>query len=383
MTKEFVMVNIFACGDIVNYSNKTGIICDKALYQSISEADYSIANFEAPVFGFGDPIPKSGPHHSQRVETIAGLKKMGFDAILLANNHMLDYGHEGLLATIKEAEKNQIETVGAGINYTTAYIPLIKDIKGLKIGIVNASEAQFGVYNLENRNKRGGYAWINDTSIDRLIVSLKKSCDFVLVFSHAGLENYPIPQIDWRDRYQFLCSLGADVIVGSHPHIPQGYERFGDSLIFYSLGNFYFDGGRWKGKRNDSFSIILQLEKNRVPEFKPIFHHVNRDMVVLSSSDERIDLEELNELLSKKYTEEHRKMVLTAYKNVQYNLLRGLAPFPINTSIFRTLKEIFATILGRRKSFDKKILALHMIRNESYYYVARCALEYLNDEKKI
>ena len=85
-------VELFICGDIVNYENEDGLICESSLEKIIQKADYSIGNFEAPVQSDGRPIVKSGPHHYQRVETIKGLKTQGFDLLCLANNHIYDYG---------------------------------------------------------------------------------------------------------------------------------------------------------------------------------------------------------------------------------------------------------------------------------------------------
>jgi poly-gamma-glutamate capsule biosynthesis protein CapA/YwtB (metallophosphatase superfamily) len=105
--------------------------------------------------------------------------------------------------------------------------------------MINACEANFGLIDGFNREEKAGYAWINDPRIDKTILRLRRECDILLVFSHAGLEHYWIPQKEWRARYRHFCDLGADVIIGSHPHVPQAYESHAGSLIFYSLGNFF------------------------------------------------------------------------------------------------------------------------------------------------
>ena len=91
------MATICVCGDVVNYRHPDGIFCSSDLGAVVSGADYSVVNCEAPVQGYGAPQPKSGPHHSQRVETIAGLKAQGFD-LLLANNHIMDFGDKARVA---------------------------------------------------------------------------------------------------------------------------------------------------------------------------------------------------------------------------------------------------------------------------------------------
>ncbi|WP_261824637.1 CapA family protein [Vibrio neonatus] len=376
------MVNLFACGDIVNYNNADGFLLTEELATIVKNADYSICNFEAPIHGYGSPQTKSGIHHSQREETISGLKAQGFNLALLANNHIMDFGREGLEATIDEANKSNIETLGAGTTHELAYAPLIKVINGLKIGILNGGEAQFGVIDHFERDEQFGYAWINHPRIDRTILKLKEECDFILVFSHAGLEDYNIPQKEWRERYKHLCDLGADAVIGSHPHVPQGHEKHNDSLIFYSLGNFYFDGGRWAGIENNSFSIVLTMSKDIPITFKPVFHHTSNGKVHISKDEKKINLEALCGLLRDEYYIHHDQMAINSYQNVKNNLLKSLSPLPITPTLKGTVKELIRAVIGRRKGLNKAILGMHFMRNESYYFVAKHAMELEVQKKK-
>jgi len=375
-------MKLFACGDIVNCQNRDGLICSPKLERIIETSDYAVCNFEAPIEGFGLPQEKKGQHLSQQKETIKGLKQHGFDLLLLANNHMLDFGAEGLRATAQEANINGLDYIGAGENTTAAYKPQIKHFGDVKIGIINAGEAQFGVLDFFERQKTAGYAWINHHIIDKTVTTLKnkQQCDFVLIFSHAGLENYSIPQKEWRIRYKYLCDLGADVVVGTHPHIPQGYEQYNNSLIFYSLGNFYFDGGTWANDKNKSFAIILNLAKGQHATFEPIFHHTIDGKVVVSKEDESIDLADLNNQLHHGYKEAHDLMVMLAYKHIHRNLVAALLPFPLGVTAKRMLGIIATSLMGRREKENKACVALHIFRNEAYYYVIRHALEILAEE---
>lgn len=375
------MAKVFACGDVVNYFNSDGRVCSPEIQAIIESADYAVCNFEAPIKGYGLSQPKSGPHHAQEVNTLRGLKDQGFDLVLLANNHIFDFGVDGLLATKQEAIEVGLDTVGAGLSKDEAYAPLITEIDGLKIGIINACEAQFGVLDYYEREESAGYAWLNHAQIDKEIINLKKKCDFVLFFAHAGLENFNIPQKEWRERYKHLCDLGVDVVIGAHPHVPQGWERYHKSLIFYSLGNFYFDGGGWENKESCSFAIELDLKKGNSPNFKPIYHYTNNKKVTLAPEKKQIDLVRLCNLLGDEYCSKHNEMTLTAFESVQENILRSLSPIPIKKNLRATIKEIIATLLGRRRNINKNLLALHMLRNEAYYFVAKHALE-LKAEKK-
>jgi len=375
------MIRIFAAGDVVNYEHPTGEICSPELEDIIKDCDYAVCNFEAPIHSNGKAQPKLGPHHIQRKETISGLKKQGFDLLLLANNHILDYGKCGLEATIKQIESHQLEYAGADLTFNKAYRPLIKKIKGYTVGVINAAEAQFGVLDYFRTENQAGYAWINHCNIDEIVLSLKKQCDFVIVFSHAGLENYSIPQKEWRMRYKHLCRLGADAVIGSHPHVPQGYEYYHDSLIVYSIGNFYFDSEKRKHKEEHTYSVILKFAKGRPVELEPIFHHKENGVVQLSPVDKQIDINSLNENLDENiYRELHDHMSLAAYEIIRRNLTYSLVPIPYDGTLKGTLAKIYRYFICRKK-VDKTLQLLHHLRNEAYYYAARHALELKAQQK--
>src|SRR5918997_621992 len=120
------MASVFVSGDVVNCGCTDGRICSSEVARLVSQADYSVINFEAPVRSSGKPQPKSGVHLQQRVETIAGLKEQGFDLLLLANNHVMDFGVDGLAETLHQAETAGFDTVGAGFNKESAYRPLVR-----------------------------------------------------------------------------------------------------------------------------------------------------------------------------------------------------------------------------------------------------------------
>lgn len=375
------MVKIFVCGDIVNYENEDGIICSDSMVEIIKSADYSICNFEAPIEGIGSPSPKSGGHHFQRKSTIRGLKVQGFNLLCLANNHIMDFGPQALQATMEEARKHALETIGAGSNFEEAYEPLIKTFGNITIGFINACEAQFGVINDAVDKSMPGYAWLNHHEIELQILKLKEKCDYVIVLAHAGLEHYHIPQKDWRLKYRHLCDLGADIIIGSHPHVPQGYEEYNDSFIFYSLGNFYFDSKNFKHKEDNTYAVLLDIKKDQI-NFELVYHHKENGKVHLSPKEKQINIDKLNQMLKNDYDDLVDKMSLEVFnKTIKNNLIYSLGDTPYNGGVISTFKQMISIMLGRRSKIDKDLLSLHLLRNETYYYAAKHALE-LNAKEK-
>ncbi len=376
------MAVLFICGDIVNIRNADGIICSDELADIIAGADCAVCNFEAPVSGFGSPRPKIGPHIAQFPETVEGLKKQGFDLLLLANNHIMDFGPEGLDATRERIAQAGLDCLGAGPDADAAYAPQIRTIAGLKVGMVNACEAQFGVLDHFAGEQEPGYAWINHPRIDTTILTLRRQCDFVIVFAHAGLENYPIPQKEWRARYRHFCDLGADAVIGSHPHVPQGYEEYRQSLICYSLGNFYFDFGKGKEPENRSFAVLLELEKGSAPRLRPVHHCSSDGLVGLAPGGKQTDLPHLCGLLGEPYAAEHDRMSLQAYEKIRKKLLVSMLPVPWDGSLKSMLRQIAHNLVRRKKPEDRRIRQLHIFRNEANYFAARHALELVAGQKK-
>lgn len=368
------MPKIFLAGDVLVRNIPGGLFCSAPVQRFIENADYALANFEAPIAGFGRPASKYGPHLNQMPEAVEGLKQQGFKGLLLANNHALDYGAEGLQATMERIDRVGLDRTGAGMTREEAYRPLIKEIAGSRVGFFNVAEAQFGVLDHLVGDRTAGYAWINHPEIDARLEKLAGECDFTIVLAHAGLEHYRIPQMEWRLRYRRFCDLGADAVVAAHPHTPQGYERHGESLIFYSLGNFFFAAPGHGTRTEESFSIELSLQKGMAPTFKPLFHRQENGKLVLVEDNPETYFAPLNDLLGEAYLSEWEKMSLREYERIRNWQTYALVPFLARGNIRHSLRRLASRILGRSGKLNKQQLLLHLSRNESYRYAARHAL---------
>jgi poly-gamma-glutamate capsule biosynthesis protein CapA/YwtB (metallophosphatase superfamily) len=366
--------SIFISGDIMNTCRSSSFISHE-LKKIILSQDFAICNFEAPVEGVGYKIMKAGPNHNQKEETIRLLKNDGFDLILLANNHIYDYGEEALAYTLKVASKQKMLTIGAGLSKKDVYKPLVKEINGTKIGIINACEAQFGVLDYISSNQESGYAWINHPQIEDAIRTTKKDVDKVIVCAHAGLEDYPVPISEWKNTYKRLCDMGADCIVASHPHVPQGYEIYHDKPIFYSLGNFYFDTSSFEKSADYSFSVLLELTKEQI-QFKLIYHHKENGIVGLSDKHKSpIDIDDLNNQLSN--TKILDQVYLDAYHNITLPFFSSVFnSLQYSGSIFQFFKRFVKLFLYSKKFKRKReLLLLHLLRNETYRWVTQKAVQ--------
>lgn len=220
------------------------VLVDDSIKELFASNDYRIVNYEGPVAAdhYKDLPLKSGPRLMQPSENINMLKGLGVDAITLANNHIFDQGLDGYYKTTTSL--NGFKLLGVG-NWEEAYRLITIEKNGLKIGVLNFCENQFGVLTDEwSQNKDAiGCAWVNHPKVNQLIVKSVKEVDYLVAIVHAGLEMIDVPLPEWRDRYREMVDLGCDAVIAHHPHIIQGYEIYNDKPICYSLGNFCFSGG--------------------------------------------------------------------------------------------------------------------------------------------
>ena len=242
------MVRLLFCGDFVSQSPDQ-LKLDESFASLIKEQDLSFINFEAPITGFGSSIIKSGPALTQSPNSPLVVETLGFNLIGLANNHMMDMGEVACKATISHFKK--AKAIGAGDKGDVYQVNKIK-VNDLTLGFLAVTHKEFGTLDDEVADDVCGTAWISSAMVNRSIIEAKKGCDYLFVLPHAGVENIDVPLPEWRLRYKEFVDLGANAVIATHPHVPQGWEVYNDAPIFYSLGNFIFDtfsdshGPYWK-----------------------------------------------------------------------------------------------------------------------------------------
>ena len=373
---------LFACGDVVNFSAKKDFM-DNTLTKIIQNSDIAICNFEAPIF-YQDmkPIKKAGPHVYQSKESVQYLRDVGFDFVSLANNHIYDYGQKGIEETIKELKKFDIDFIGGGATFEEAYKTTIIEKNGIKIGLLAGCENEFGC--LYEKQNRGGYAWLFHARIEDNIRELKAKCDFVVMITHAGVEDIEIPIKEWRDRYKRLCDVDVDVIIGHHPHVPQGYENYGNSLIFYSLGNFYFDTVSFEDKSDDSYSVVLEFEKTKDVKFEIIYHKkIAGQTCLVDKSDVSFDLKYLCDILSDGYSKRNDEISIELFNKYCYSYYESALAVMPKGSFVNKLKWMIKKFLFPERGIEgRNLMLLHNIRIDSHRFLVQRALSLISEKKQ-
>jgi poly-gamma-glutamate synthesis protein (capsule biosynthesis protein) len=232
-------------------------------------ADLVLVNLECPFTTRGEPIPKNFNFRA-KPSTVSVLVDAGVRVVSLANNHLMDYGADGVADTIATLDGAGIAHFGAGANLAEARRPAIVQVGGLRIAFL-------GYLILGEKHPEPAVVWATETTagvaghpsdwtaVERMVredvAAAKGQADLVIPFFHWGREGSKGP-----DAYQIALAKaavesGAAAVLGSHPHVLHGMERIGKAPVFYSLGNFVF-GGNWNPRDKDSVLLKARFDRN-------------------------------------------------------------------------------------------------------------------------
>ena len=244
--KDNRSLKIAAVGDIAlvgRYQDNPSPAPFEPVRHLFKQCGLVIANLECPLTDTGTSPPgkctlRANPGWA------AVLKDAGVDVVSLANNHIMDYGPEGLVNTIRALDDAGIQWVGAGENNDQASQPLYLERAGYKIAILARSSVEVKSPCYADEHQMGA-AFLDAAELTDRIFECRQNADLVLLLPHWGLEEYAYPPPTQRKEARVLIDSGADVIFGGHPHVLQGVEEFGEGFVRHSLGNFVFDEFEW------------------------------------------------------------------------------------------------------------------------------------------
>ncbi|WKL05149.1 CapA family protein [Paenibacillus amylolyticus] len=234
-------------GDI-QFSGKVVELLDKNGYdypfaklgRLFKDDDLTIGNLETPITLGGTGAANKTYVYKSSPKALAAMASAGFDAVNLANNHILDQGVEGLVDTLTYLKEYGIAHTGAGMNRDEAYAPAYLERKGMKIALLGFST----LYRKRvGRRKVIVLAWLKPMipqGAVQAIQDARKKADLVIVVAHWGEERVSTPNSDQTRLAHEFVDAGADLVIGGHPHVLQGLEYYKGKWIAYSTGNFIF-----------------------------------------------------------------------------------------------------------------------------------------------
>lgn len=221
-------------------------------------ADHVCANVEGAVYDAPPDENRSAYFHTMNPNAVGVFKRMHADIWCIGNNHTMDAGKEGLQSTRMIAKENGCVTFGAGMNRKEASEPLYLNEAG-GIGMLSLTYVSQKTHPIcpDTPNK---FSWEEWDVIAQRIAEIKSKCRWCVIVCHGGEEFNPMPSTYTRDRYIKYLELGADVVVGHHPHVPENYELFDNGkAIFYSLGNFIFDTDYQRAHKYTDIGVLLKI----------------------------------------------------------------------------------------------------------------------------
>ena len=232
-------VRLFFAGDFCSKPSTSGIKVSDELKALIASCDLKCVNFEVPLKPEGVKMPpQKRERFFQNDDVPAFLKGLGFNLFSLANNHAFDWGEAGFRKT-KDYLGDFV--FGAG-TYDDAYKAKVVEVNGIKVGFMAVCFAAYtGVFDDVTNRDGLGCAYINDLRVNHAIMEAKRSIDYLFILPHDGIEYVDVPLPETIARYRDFIDYGADGVIGTHPHCPQGWETYKGKPIFYSLGNFLFN----------------------------------------------------------------------------------------------------------------------------------------------
>lgn len=219
--------------------------------------DFTMVNLEGPLCDEGNPVQKKHTFHGPAAYTQI-LTQGSVEAVTIANNHMLDYGEKGYASTVEALD-------GAGIPYVERDgSRLVKTQSGLTIGLYGMVYYKLDVEDM----------------MEEIRKLREQGAEIVIVAAHWGTEHTYRPTEEQVQVGHAAIDGGADIVFGSHPHVLQPIEEYGDGVIYYSLGNFSFGGN---GDPSDYDTALLQQEVLRWPDGRVELGELTRIPACVSS----------------------------------------------------------------------------------------------------
>lgn len=330
----------------------------------LKNSNYSLVNLECPICDSNyAPIPKCGPNIKSSKDVLDLVKYMGFNAICLANNHIRDFGDNGIHNTIEQLKKANYDYVGIGDTLEEASTPLYKSINERDISIINCCEHEFSIVG----EGKAGAAPMNPIALSYKIKEAKTKCDYVILVIHGGCEHYHLPTPRMVETYRFFIDCGADAIINHHQHCYSGYEIYKGKPIFYGLGNFCFDANN---PSNDIWNrgIIVTIDFGEKINFEIIPYVQNAQKVGINIYTKESqayksvmdDIKSLSAIISDpKELEKRYKQFIESTNTFYKNAIE-----PYRGHYIKALYE--KGFLPSLYNKDKKILLYNLIACESH-----------------
>lgn len=235
--------DVYLSNHVLNAYDKAGGIhgvLDEGIRAEIEAADIFMVNQEFPFTERGTQAADKQYTFRLPHDRLHLMNEMGIDIVTLANNHILDFGPEGITDSIAALNEAGIKYVGAGEDLEEAKKLEIIEVGGRKIGFIGTSRVYMAASWAAGENHPGVFSTYDPALPIEEIKKADELVDYLVVYVHWGVERETTPKEYQRVMGQQYIDAGADIVIGSHPHVLQPLEYYKEKPIMYSMGNFVF-----------------------------------------------------------------------------------------------------------------------------------------------
>lgn len=248
--------------------DKSGIsaLADEEMLSYMQDTDLFILNHEFVFSNRGEAMADKEYTLRNDPKYVKILQELGTDVVSIANNHILDFGQDAFLDTIDTLKEAEIDYAGGGRNIEEATAPVVRTIHGQTFAILAATRVSPSYDWYANSNRPGILQTYDAAALNEAIAEAESKYDHTIVLVHWGIERNETPEEYQRTLAQGYIDAGADLIIGCHPHVLQGFEYYKGVPICYSLGNYLF--GNRTGETlllNAEFSDEGELSIHLIP----------------------------------------------------------------------------------------------------------------------
>ena len=249
--------------------------------EALVQGDLLFGNFETPISIKQQNEPDAPGKYFSPPGIGKALKEFGYDVVNLANNHIYDFGAEGVETTINELTEAGLPFFGIGRTANEAAKPaIVRSRSGMTVGFLGYTTAN----NVLDKKHSYVACFPGLERVSTDIRSLKGQVDIVVVSCHTGAQYNPYPAPETREIAQRAVESGASIFLGHHPHVPQGYERIGNGLAVYSLGDFVAPVHTEETRKTFFIRITIAGKKVQGQEIVPCY--ITDDCQTVLADDE-------------------------------------------------------------------------------------------------
>ena len=272
------VLTVAASGDVLG-DRGVGLFIDKKgaapLFANVrpifEQCSIAFLNLEGPISDKGSRASWKEYTFEARTELAEGLAAGGIDVVSLANNHAMDYGSKALLDTFVRLRAAGVHYAGAGADAAAASAPSMLITPAGMVAVLAFTDIIPGGF-AAGSDSPG----VNTTTPDRkaMIAAVQKAAKkakYVICSFHWGEEYKGRPNATQRELAHAVIDAGADLVLGHHPHVLQGFEIYKDRLIAYSLGDFVWD--HYSQETGETVIVQVSIPGKGAPSFQltPIY----------------------------------------------------------------------------------------------------------------